>query len=175
MRISSFLVLTVFASLLTVAVACGDDDDGGNDGGEPSATQQEQSSPTEATAGGEATAVDVSLGDFFVVAEPASVPAGTVTFVATNNTTECCIGHEIVVMRTDLPLEDLPVTGTGAVDEMGEGIEVIGATAKLSPGSTKELTVDLEAGRYGLVCNIYVEELRESHYQKGMWSEFIVE
>jgi hypothetical protein len=35
--------------------------------------------------------------------------------------------------------------------------------------------VDLEAGRYGLVCNIYVEELRESRYQKGMWSEFIVE
>jgi len=175
MRIASFLVLTVFASLLTVAVACGDDDDGGDDGGEPSATQEEQSSPTEATAGGEATAVDVSLGDFFVIAEPASVPAGTVTFDVTNNTTECCIGHEIVVMRTDLPLEDLPVASTGAVDETGEGIEVIGATAKISPGNTKELTVDLEAGRYGLVCNIYVEEQLEAHYAKGMFSEFIVE
>lgn len=175
MRIVRFLILTVLVTLIAVAMACADDDDDDGSGGEPSATQEEQASPTETTAGGETTAVTVSLGEFFVIAEPASVPAGTVTFDVTNNTTECCIGHEIVVMRTDLPLEDLPVASTGAVDETGEGIEVIGATAKISPGNTKELTVDLEAGRYGLVCNIYVEEQREAHYAKGMFSEFIVE
>jgi uncharacterized cupredoxin-like copper-binding protein len=169
MRIARFLVLLVLMTLIT-AVACGDDDDD-DDGGEPSASEEAQST-TEAAGDGEATAVAVSLGEFFVLADPASVPAGPVTFDVTNDSPLPMFPHELVVMRTDLPIDDLPVKDDGAVDEEAEGIEVAGKIPVISPGSTKQLAVDLEAGTYALVCNIASDE---SHYQKGMWSEFTVE
>jgi uncharacterized cupredoxin-like copper-binding protein len=175
MRITHVLAITALLVLSTLAVACGDDDDEVNDGGAPTSTQEPEASPTAATIAGEATSVHVSLGDHFILAEPASAPAGTITFEAKNVSTSARIGHELIVLRTDLPLDDLPVTSTGAMDETSEEIEIVGQIGKLSPGNSKELAVDLEPGIYGLVCNIYVEDEGESHYQRGMWSEFTVE
>jgi uncharacterized cupredoxin-like copper-binding protein len=170
MRIVHLLAIAALGGVLTVSLGCGDDDD---DGVTTSPTEAAEASPEELS--GEATVVAVSLGEFFVIPEPTSVPAGTVTFDVTNDSPSPRIGHEMIVIRSNLPLDDLPVTSTGAVDEAAEGIEIAARVTKLSPGNSRELTVVLEAGKYGLVCNLYVEDQRESHYQRSQWSEFIVE
>jgi uncharacterized cupredoxin-like copper-binding protein len=42
-------------------------------------------------------------------------------------------------------------------------------------GSSEDLTVDLDAGNYVLICNIWDEDEQESHYQEGMRAAFTVE
>jgi uncharacterized cupredoxin-like copper-binding protein len=41
-------------------------------------------------------------------------------------------------------------------------------------GATQTLTLDLPAGAYVLICNIYDETEQEAHYSKGMRTSFTV-
>jgi hypothetical protein len=41
-------------------------------------------------------------------------------------------------------------------------------------GDTPTLTVDLTAGSYVLICNIFDESENEAHYQEGMRTGFTV-
>ena len=68
--------------------------------------------------------VQITLQEFSVSADPASVPAGSVTFEATNDGPDDV--HEFVVIATDLAITELPTAEDGSVDEAGEGLEVIG-------------------------------------------------
>jgi uncharacterized cupredoxin-like copper-binding protein len=125
-----------------------------------------------ACGGGET--VDVTLQEFAVGVDPASASAGEVTFSVTNDGPDDV--HEFVVIRTDLAPTDLPTDETGAVDEEGEGIEeVVNEIEDIPVGTTEELTVDLDAGNYVLICNIYDEEEQEAHYSEGMRAAFTVE
>jgi len=144
-------VLAVAALGLTAA--CGDDDDDDDDGG------------------GGAT-VAVTLSEWEVNPSPGSAPAGGVTFVATNEGPEDA--HELVVVKTDLGASELPTSETGAVDEDGEGIEVIGEIEEFEVGGEESATFDLAAGNYVLLCNIYDEDEQEAHYQQGMRVAFTV-
>lgn len=144
---------SVIGSLaLTLSIAsCGGDDGGGGGGGN----------------------VAVTLQEFSVGTDPASAPAGSVTFDATNDGPDD--QHEFVVIKTDLGLTDLPTDENGAVDEEGDGIEIIDEIEPFDVGETKTLTVDLEAGSYVLICNVWDEEEQEAHYQEGMRTSFTVE
>lgn len=117
--------------------------------------------------------VDVTLQEFAIAADPTSVGAGEVTFDATNDGPND--PHELVVFRTDLAPEALPTQETGAVDESGEGVELIDEIEEFPVGETQSMTLDLEAGNYVLVCNIYDEDEQEAHYQEGMRLAFTVE
>lgn len=109
-----------------------------------------------------------------MVPDADSAPAGSVTFNVTNDGPADV--HEFVVMRTDLAPDALPVDETGTVDEAGEGIiEVVGEIEDIAVGDSPSLTVDLEAGSYVLLCNIYSEEESEAHYAQGMRVAFTVE
>ena len=101
-----------------------------------------------------------------VVATPASVAAGQVSFRVANSGG---MVHELVV----LPLADGQAVGTravgndGRVDEagsLGEASRTCGAGAGdgITPGGASWVTVDLGAGRYELVCN------EPGHYAGGM-------
>jgi uncharacterized cupredoxin-like copper-binding protein len=125
-----------------------------------------------AACGGEET-VAVTLQEFSVATDPTSAPAGSVTFEATNDGPDD--QHEFVVIKTDLGLTELPTDETGAVDEDGEGIEIVDEIEPFDVGQTETLTVDLETGSYVLICNVFDEEENESHYQEGMRSSFTVE
>lgn len=162
MRLRWVLVVLGVVSLLVFA-ACGDDDDdsGGDDGG-ASATD----------AGGEG-AVNVTLLEFSVLPDPSSDAAGSVNFRITNDGPDD--PHEFVVIKTDLAPNALPTDETGAVDEEGEGIEIVDEVEAIDVGASADLTVDLEAGNYVLICNIYDEDEQESHYQEGMQTAFTVE
>ena len=152
-RRASALVGAALA-LALVATACGGDDE-------------------ESGGGGDGTSVVVTLQEFAIGAVPASAAAGTTTFETTNDGPEDV--HELVVVKTDLPPEALPTVADGSVDEEGEGIEPVDEIEDIAVGDTQSLTVDLEAGSYVLICNIYDAEEQEAHYQEGMRLAFTVE
>jgi uncharacterized cupredoxin-like copper-binding protein len=122
--------------------------------------------------GGEATTVDVTLQEFAVIPAQDSAPAGSITFQVENTGPEDV--HEFVVIKTDLAPDALPTDENGAVDEAGEGMEVIDEIEDIPVGETPSLTVDLEAGNYVLICNIWDEEEQEAHYTMGMRTAFTV-
>ena len=151
------------AAALALAVmllpACGGDDGGTAD-------------PTDAADG----TVAITLKEFAVAADPASVPAGSVTFNVTNEGPDDV--HEFVVIATDLGATELPVDDDGAVLETGEGMEVVDEIEDIPVGEAPTLTVDLAAGNYVLICNILQKEpdgTLEAHYSVGMRTGFTVE
>jgi uncharacterized cupredoxin-like copper-binding protein len=155
MRAPSRPRLILPLALFAVAFpACGDD--------------EETTSPA---ASGPST-VAVTLEEFAVGTVPASAAAGSVTFNATNNGPDD--DHEFVVIQTDLSPTELPTKPDGSVDEEGEGITVINEIEPFPVGETETLTVDLAAGSYALICNVYDAEEKEAHYKEGMRTSFTV-
>jgi uncharacterized cupredoxin-like copper-binding protein len=124
--------------------------------------------------GGGGEDVSITLQEFAVGADPSSVSAGSVTFNIENVGPDDI--HEFVVIRTDLDPTALPTDETGAVEETGEGMEVVDEVEDIPVGDTPTLTIDdLTAGSYVLICNIYDEAEQEAHYQEGMRTGFTVE
>ena len=165
------VLLAAIVSLLALgllAAACGDDEE--DEEVAPTATVEVVASPTtEEAAGGD---VEVLLDEWSVVANPSEVPAGPVTFTAVNAGDE---DHELVVLKTDLAADALPVVDS-KVDEVAAG-EEIGEIEDVLTASEKQATFDLEPGAYVLFCNITEEEPTgelESHYEEGMHTAFVV-
>jgi uncharacterized cupredoxin-like copper-binding protein len=101
-----------------------------------------------------------------------TVPAGSVSFVATNFGS---MDHELVI----LPLDDnqsvgaRPIGADGQIDEGGSLGEAsasgrAGAGDGIRPGSSGWVTLTLAPGRYELVCNL------PGHYGAGMYTELTV-
>ena len=172
------LLIGLLAAALAIgAVACGDDEENG--GEEPTATE-ELETPEATDEGAEtpvegASTVNVDLTEYAITLDVASVPAGPVTFNATNSGEEHA--HELVIIKTDLAPDALPTAADGSVDEAGAGIEVIDEIEEFDPGGEESLTVDLEAGAYVLICNV-VSEMEDGethvHYAEGMTTAFEV-
>ena len=112
--------------------------------------------------------VDVSLTTYKITLSTDSVNAGEVVFHVTNDATD--LVHEFVIFKTDLPEDQLPLTAENIVDEAGAGITFINEVEDVAQGTSKDLTVTLEPGRYVLLCNT-TEKL---HYQHGMHIVFTV-
>jgi len=112
--------------------------------------------------------VDVSLKTYTITLSTDSVNAGEVVFHVTNDATD--LVHEFVIFKTDLPEDQLPLTAENIVDEAGAGITFINEVEDVAVGTSKDLTVTLEPGRYVLLCNT-TEKL---HYQHGMHIVFTV-
>ena len=151
MRRISTPVIVVTAVLLLSAAGCGDDDDD------------------------EGAAVDVVLSEFIVDPAEDSAEAGDVTFALDNQGGET---HEFVVVEA-ARVDDLTVDDDGAFDEEAFGEDkLLGEVEEIEAGDTAELTLDLEAGDYVLLCNIVEEEEGgevESHFAEGMHTTFTVE
>ena len=112
---------------------------------------------------GAAEVVTVTMSDNSIVLDKASVAAGKVTFRVKNAGT---VVHSMVVIKTNLDEAKLPADpkDAGKVDERGSA----GATGQLEKGVSKDLTLDLAAGKYVLVCN------EPAHYIVGMHIAFSV-
>jgi uncharacterized cupredoxin-like copper-binding protein len=126
--------------------------------------------------GGTANTVNVALQEFAVTPDVTSVPAGKVTFVANNSGPEDV--HELVVIKTDLAPDALPVDGDGKVTEDTPDLTVIGEAEDIEVGASRQFDLDLEPGKYVLICNILQTEADgslEAHYQVGMRTAFEVE
>ena len=118
--------------------------------------------------------VRASLTQWSVTADR-TAPAGRVTFEVTNNGS---MVHEMIVMKTDIPADELPVTDAGeppvpvatGADKVGEG-DNVGETGApdLAAGATRTFVIDaMEPGKYVLFCNL------AGHYQRGMHTAFTV-
>jgi uncharacterized cupredoxin-like copper-binding protein len=69
--------------------------------------------------------------------------------------------HEFVVVRTDLPDDQLPIGSDGlSVNE--EWLSSMGELDDVPASQSRSLTVDLAPGRYVFFCNL------EGHYLGGM-------
>ena len=106
-----------------------------------------------------------------LVAAPASVAAGKVSFVVANTG---ALVHELVILPlpTDGP-GTRPTGSDGKIDEsqsFGEASRSCGAGTGdgISPGSTAWTTVTLKPGRYELVCD------QPWHYAAGMFDVLTV-
>jgi uncharacterized cupredoxin-like copper-binding protein len=120
---------------------------------------------TAADAGG-GTPVSVTAGDKsdteqFLTVDPLTVKAGKVTFTFKNTGTR---QHEMIVLKTDEPFDQLKVGSDNKVSEDAS----VGEISETDKGKTITKTLDLVAARYVLVCNI------EKHYAQGMRSTFTV-
>jgi hypothetical protein len=123
--------------------------------------------------GNDESTVKVTLQEFAVVPAESSASAGEVTLDVTNDGPDD--PHELVVIKTDLAPDALPTDENGAVDEAGQGIEVIGEIEEFPPGQSRNKSFNMEAGGYVLICNVFEEAEQESHYQNGMRTGFTVE
>lgn len=122
---------------------------------------------------GGGTTIDVSLQEWAVVPAANAAPAGDVTFTVTNEGP--ADPHEFVIMKTDLGASGLPTDENGVVDEAGTGIElVVDEIEDIAVGSSQDLTANLAAGKYVLLCNIYDEAEQEAHFKMGMRFDFTV-
>lgn len=101
---------------------------------------------------------------------PPSVKAGKVKFVVQNAGT---IVHELIVLKTDTPFDQLPVADAGdppapvtsGANKVSEARKA-GETGDVAAGKTKSVTIKLKKGNYALVCNI------AQHYGLGMRAGF---
>ena len=111
--------------------------------------------------GGEAD-VQVSLRDDAVTLDPTSGAAGSLTFSVTNDGSDT---HEIEIFRGDVDPSTLPIEGNVASTE---GLTLVDEVEDITPGSSADLTVDVEAGSYVIMCNL------PGHFEQGMYSTFDV-
>jgi uncharacterized cupredoxin-like copper-binding protein len=153
-------IIALAAGFALLGVACGGDSE--TDGG--------AEVPTGATGGtSEGTSIALSIGEdgpdsMFMNLNSATAPTGVVTFVITNEGKK---EHEFVVLSTPTAADALNYDD--AADEVVEDdYTVVDEIEEIPAGSTENLTVDLTAGHYALICNL------EGHYRMGMQADFDV-
>jgi uncharacterized cupredoxin-like copper-binding protein len=105
-----------------------------------------------------ASTVDVRLKDFAIHASEAVVPAGSVELNVYNAGPAT---HEFVVVRTDLPADQLPIASDGlTVDE--EALNPTGEISDMPIWGTHTIELHLAPGHYVFFCNL------DGHYLGGM-------
>lgn len=105
-----------------------------------------------------ASSVTVKLNSFTVAANKTEVPAGPVTFIATNAHEKEI--HELAVLR---------VKADGSFENLGE-------VEDIDPGKGGEVTMTLKPGKYVLACLIAAGEAGSTvdHFAYGMRQDFQV-
>lgn len=170
-RAVSLVAALAVGAMVTAACAPPNSPSGSGDGGV---------SVTPAAAG--AGPIDVALTDTKGLDAPmaltpfaSTAPAGDVTFNVKNLGT---VDHEMIVLKTDTPFDQIPVVDSGdppapvtsGADKVDEANSV-GETGdpNLKPGDARTFTIKgLAAGHYVLTCNI------ARHYGLGMRAPFTV-
>jgi uncharacterized cupredoxin-like copper-binding protein len=124
--------------------------------------------------GAKGSTVKVMLSEYSIAISN-NAHAGDVTFVVTN---EGSMEHEMLVLQTDTPADQLEVTDAGdppvpvtsGADKIDEETSIAETgDPNLKHGDTRTFTIaDMAPGHYVLVCNL------ADHYQLGMRLDFTV-
>lgn len=108
--------------------------------------------------------VHVTLKDFSIRTSTATVAPGNIVFDIYNRGPAT---HEFVVVRTDLPDDQLPSAPDGlSVDE--EALAGAGEISEVAIWTSYALELPLAPGRYVFFCNL------EGHYLGGMTGTLVV-
>ena len=98
----------------------------------------------------------VDISDFKLVTDHPTIAAGHVVVGIRNHASML---HELVVIKTDLAPDQLPVDGaTAKAKEDGK----VGELLNIAGGASRKLVLELTPGKYVLICNV------AGHYQLGM-------
>lgn len=172
-RNSKPLLMPLLVVALAALAACGGDDGGG---GTPTPEATSEASPTSGATStphpsgtpGNSNA-PLELSDFTIKPSVTRAPPGTVNFMVTNAGPSI---HEFVVVKSDLPIAELPrLPGEKGADE--SKLDVVGRIEPIAPGGTGQVSLQLEEGKYVLICNLAPAD--QSHYLNGMYEQFVVE
>lgn len=158
MKASKVVVTTILVSLLA---ACGN-----NTTAQQSSSNSFPASSTSANTSNNVTKIDVKEKEMKIIPSSNTATAGQIDFVIKN------VGrmpHELVVFKTDLPIDKLPQKN-GEMDENGAGVKNVADTGEnyLKSGETRTLRANLTPGNYVLVCNL------PGHFSGGMKTAFVV-
>ena len=111
------------------------------------------------------TTLGVVMTDFAIEPSIATASPGMITFNIEN---QGMLAHDFYVIRTDLAPDALPVDSAAFQVKVSE-LDVVKYQPAFAAGANVQVTVDLSAGRYVLICNI------ASHYQAGSRVAFTVQ
>jgi uncharacterized cupredoxin-like copper-binding protein len=126
-------------------------------------TSPASSSTVEASTSGAANALAVTEHNFAIDPSAGTVAAGTVTLSISNTGPS---SHELLIFRTALPDDKLPLGNDARVNE--DAIpKVFDTETDLPAGDHRQATVNLPPGRYVLICNL------PGHYLSGMHTTVI--
>jgi uncharacterized cupredoxin-like copper-binding protein len=110
------------------------------------------------------TTVNVRERDFAIDAPSSVAAAGAIDLRVSNHGPST---HEFVVVRTDLPADQLPIGPDGlSVDE--DALARVGEIQEVPIWTTGSLELSLSPGRYVFFCNL------EGHYLGGMHTAIVV-
>jgi uncharacterized cupredoxin-like copper-binding protein len=102
----------------------------------------------------------VTIQDFRITTSSPTVLPGTVVLHVHDQGPST---HELVIVRTDLPADQLPLRPDGLlVDEESPQLQAVDELSELDVGDRARLVLNLSPGRYVLFCNL------EGHYLGGM-------
>lgn len=105
----------------------------------------------------------VTLVDTAIRLDRTSTGAGTVSFQIRNAGS---VAHELIVLKTNIPQNQIPVSTTQAATVTVPGL--VAQTQILNPGASTTLTLNLASGAYVLMCN------QPAHYLIGMHTGFTI-
>ncbi|MDR6499906.1 putative cupredoxin-like copper-binding protein [Burkholderia ambifaria] len=108
--------------------------------------------------------VNATLRSNSIQLETHNVKAGRVTFDV-KNAVDNNMEHELVVLRTDLPDDALPVRKRQVLEHR---LRKIGEVEDIAPGTSKRASFKLTPGHYVLICN------KPGHYVAGMHTALVV-
>lgn len=108
-------------------------------------------------------AVSADLSEYKIGLSVTTVTAATTSFRVRNAGK---LIHELLVVKTDLAPDQLPLDAAGNVDEAK--VTFVGKQEDIDPGDTRDLTLNLAPGKYVLICN------QPGHYKAGMRLAFTV-
>ncbi|MEX0683007.1 MAG: hypothetical protein WD904_10115 [Dehalococcoidia bacterium] len=142
-----FLVPLAAISLVLLAAACGDEGEGGD--------------------------VDVTLQEWSVETNKESLPEGPINLTIKNDGAR---EHELVIVRTDVAVDDLPTKDDGSFDEDAGGVDVEQEIEEIEDGEETGRTYTLDPGSYVLLCNIVenIDGTETSHFEQGMRTAFTI-
>jgi len=113
-----------------------------------------------------ASTVNVTMVDMALKLDRNTVPAGKVTFKATNKSASG-LTHEMLVVKVNSKLPKLPYDKkANSVSE--DKIHSLGEISETKAGQKGSLTLDMKHGTYLLFCNI------PGHFAVGMKTLFYV-
>jgi hypothetical protein len=122
---------------------------------------------------GEGGEVNVTLREWAIETDKDSLPEGPVELTIENDGEE---DHELVIVKTDIPPEDLPILDDGSFDEDAPDVDVEQEVEDVESGDRTGRTYELDPGAYVFLCNLVedIEGTETSHFDRGMRAAFTV-
>ncbi|HSB00849.1 MAG TPA: cytochrome C oxidase subunit IV family protein [Anaerolineales bacterium] len=109
--------------------------------------------------------IDVKEVSFQINFSQYNAQAGPITFHIVNGADDML--HEFILIQSDASADELPTDEkTGRVNE--DAVTIITAAEDIPPSQSRNITVNLAAGHYVIVCNL------PGHYEQGMRVDFNV-